>query len=215
MRVEAHSPVVESETPSIANVIDWKVQMKSAHSPQNRPWEALITVPTFASGASAFVYTIAGSRGAQNEFHIEGIASSGGGTPLGSTSMTTGASRELKVLAVNNSAEYSQSGIYQQISHGGTNEFHGTIQYSHENSVLNARGRTSRRRGPRDATTDTVFPPAVRSSCRTSTMDATGPSSWFRTKPGAPPGTPRPTRMFRLRRCGPATSAVWARFETR
>jgi Carboxypeptidase regulatory-like domain len=118
MRVEAHSPVVESETPSIANVIDWEVQMKSAHSPQNRPWEALITVPTFASGASAFVYTIAGSRGAQNEFHIDGIASSGGGTPLGSTSMTTGASRELKVLAVNNSAEYSQSGIYQQISHG-------------------------------------------------------------------------------------------------
>ena len=139
MRVEAHSPVVESETPSIANVIDWEVQMKSAHSPQNRPWEALITVPTFASGASAFVYTIAGSRGAQNEFHIDGIASSGGGTPLGSTSMTTGASRELKVLAVNNSAEYSQSGIYQQISHGGANEFHGTIQYSHENSVLNAR----------------------------------------------------------------------------
>jgi Carboxypeptidase regulatory-like domain len=37
MRVEAHSPVVESETPSIANVIDWEVQMKAAHSPQNRP----------------------------------------------------------------------------------------------------------------------------------------------------------------------------------
>src|SRR4029434_850809 len=106
-------------------------------------------------------------------------------TPLGSTSMTTGASRELKVLAVNNSAEYSQSGIYQQISHGGANEFHGTIQYSHENSVL-TRGRTSRRRSPRGATTATVFPPAVRSSCRASTMGTTGPSSWFRTKPGAP-----------------------------
>ncbi|MGH8246428.1 MAG: TonB-dependent receptor domain-containing protein, partial [Gammaproteobacteria bacterium] len=98
-----------------------------------------ITVSTFQSGANAFVYTIAGSRGAQNEFHIDGIASSGGSTPLGSTSMTTGAARELKVLAVNNSAEYSQPGIYQQISHGGTNDLHGTMQYSHENSVLNAR----------------------------------------------------------------------------
>ncbi len=127
--------MVESETPSISHVIDFEMHMKSAQTGADRPWEALMLVPSFTSGASKFVYTIAGSRGGQNEFHIDGIASPG----EGSTSMTMEGSQELKVQAVNNGAEFSKPGIYQQVSRSGSNDPHGNIRYYHSNSVLNAR----------------------------------------------------------------------------
>jgi len=136
VRVTALSAtVVETETPSISSRIDYELQIKSAVSTGNRPWELLVAVPTLQSGPGVFVYSIAGNRGAQNEFHIDGIASVGSDSPLGSTSMSTGATIELKVQGVNNSAEYSQSGIYQQISRPGTNDIHGDLRYYHSNSV--------------------------------------------------------------------------------
>lgn len=139
VRVEASTPVVETETPAINNQINYDIQVKSAISTGNRPWELLTTVPTFQSGPSSFVYSIGGGRGAQTEFLIDGISSPGGGSPLGSTSMTTGAAKELQVHAVSNGAEYSQPGIYEQVSRSGTNEVHGEVRYFHSNSALNAR----------------------------------------------------------------------------
>ncbi len=139
VQVTAAAPIVESETPAIAHTIDFTVHSLSALTTGTRIWEALPMAPTFISGQGDFVYSIAGSRGAQNEFHVDGIASPGA-SPIGSTSMTVGGTAEVKIQAVNNSAEYSQPGIYQQISRSGTNQFHGAIRYIHENSVLNARG---------------------------------------------------------------------------
>lgn len=147
VEVTASAPIVESETPSISTTIDFVVHAKSAVTTGTRVWEALPLAPTFLSGQSDFVYSIAGSRGAQNEFHVDGIASPGA-TPIGSTSMTVGGTAELQIQAVNNSAEYSQPGIYQQVSRSGTNQFHGAIKYIHENSVLNARGFFSATKAP-------------------------------------------------------------------
>ncbi|MGH8248976.1 MAG: TonB-dependent receptor domain-containing protein, partial [Gammaproteobacteria bacterium] len=135
--------VVETDTPSIKNSISYNLQVKAANSTGNRPWEMLTTVPAFQSGASAFVYSIAGSRGAQNEFLIDGIASPGGGSALGSTSMSTSATVEIQVHAVNNGAEHSQPGIYEQISRSGTNKLHGQVRYFHSNSALNSRSPLS------------------------------------------------------------------------
>ena len=137
--VDASVPLVETESPSVSSSLGFDLQSKSAVTTGARPWEALVTLPTIQSGPSDFVFSIAGSRGAQSEFHIDGIAAPTGGSPLGSGSMTSQGTREMRVQAVNNSAEYSQPGIFQQVSKSGTNELHGDVFYYHTNSALNAR----------------------------------------------------------------------------
>lgn len=137
--VVAPAPVVETEAPSVSNRLDWEMQSKSPVATGGRPWEILVTMPLIQSGPGDFVYSVAGSRGAQTEFHIDGIASPAGGSPLGSGSMTMEGTSELRVQGVNNSAEYSQPGIFQQVSRSGTNQWRGSAFYYHTNSALNAR----------------------------------------------------------------------------
>ncbi len=139
VRVESTTPLVESETSSISNSIDYEGHVKSAVSTGNRPWEALVSLPNFVSGTATFVYSLAGSRGSQLEIHVDGIGTPAAGSPLGSGTMTMEGTSELRVLAVNNSAEFSQPAILQQISRSGTNDFHGSLRYYHTNTALNAR----------------------------------------------------------------------------
>jgi hypothetical protein len=139
VRVESTTPLVESETPSISNSIDYEGHMKSPVSTGGRPWEALVSLPNFVSGTATFVYSLAGSRGAQLDIQVDGIGTPAAGSPLGSGTMTMEGTSELKVLAVNNSAEYSQPAILQQISRSGSNDFHGSLRYYHTNTALNAR----------------------------------------------------------------------------
>lgn len=149
IRVEEASPsVVDSETSSISNSIDYQTHVLSPLSDGNSPWAALVTLANFRSGQSDFVYSIAGSRGAQNDFQVDGIGAPGGGAPQGSSAMTMEATKELKVQAVNSSAEYSQPGIYQQVSRGGTDQLHGSLRYYHDNTALNARGFFSATKAP-------------------------------------------------------------------
>ncbi len=139
VQVRETAPVVESETPAIASRLNYEMETKSPGGVGYSPWDIMVSLPTFQSGANAFVYSIGGSRGAQNDFLIDGISSPGAGSPLGSTAMTVGAAQEVQVHAVNNSAEYSQVGVYEQISRSGTNAFHGNLYYYHWNSALDAR----------------------------------------------------------------------------
>src|SRR3989442_1122882 len=46
---------------------------------------------------------------------------------------------ELKLVSVNNTAEYSRVGYFDTITKSGTNEFHGEASYYHRNSALGAR----------------------------------------------------------------------------
>lgn len=149
IRVEDASPtVVESETASISSSIGYEAHVLSPLSDGNSPWGALTTLPNFRSGTSDFVYSIAGSRGAQNDFQVDGIGAPGGGAPQGSSAMTMEATKELKVQAVNSSAEYSQPGIYQQVSRGGTDQLHGSVRYYHDTTALNARNFFSASKAP-------------------------------------------------------------------
>src|SRR5207249_2634414 len=47
---------------------------------------------------------------------------------------------EVKVEAVNNSAEFARIGYYNTITKRGTNQYHGEASYYHRNSALGARG---------------------------------------------------------------------------
>src|SRR5207245_5177432 len=47
---------------------------------------------------------------------------------------------ELKLVAVNNTAEYSRIGFFDTVTKRGTNQYHAEASYYHRNSALGARG---------------------------------------------------------------------------
>jgi len=83
---------------------------------------------------------MAGAYFNQAEYQIDGISVPlGTGSLAGSMVMSSEALAEVKILAVNNNAEYASPGVYEQISKGGTNAYHGDLFYHFASSALNAR----------------------------------------------------------------------------
>ena len=58
---------------------------------------------------------------------------------LNSQTVSMEAVEELKLVTVNNTADYSRPGYFDTITKNGTNDFHGQASYYHRNSALGAR----------------------------------------------------------------------------
>lgn len=55
---------------------------------------------------------------------------------------------EMKVVTINNTADFARVGHYNLVSKRGSNDFHGSIFYYHMNSALNARGFFTKTKAP-------------------------------------------------------------------
>ena len=58
---------------------------------------------------------------------------------LNSQTVSMEAVEELKLVTVNNTADYARPGYFDTITKNGTNDFHGQLSYYHKNSALGAR----------------------------------------------------------------------------
>jgi hypothetical protein len=93
-------------------------------------------------GGDGSSYSIGGLRGEYTNFTIDGVTSNSGlygGQSGPQTEESFEAVREVKLMASNNSAEFTNVATVIVSSRSGTNEYHGTTFYEQENNALDAR----------------------------------------------------------------------------
>ncbi len=142
--VEAHSPTIETETAQLSSI---RTNREIQSLPMNLrgSWDSflydfLALIPTAQWGQGS-AFSIGGTRGMQNNFTVDGSTTNSPlfGNSIGPANPSMESVAEMKVDLNNNSAEYVLPGTVHAISKAGTNDWHGSLLYYHDNGALNAR----------------------------------------------------------------------------
>ena len=143
--VAATPGLIDTDKSSIAATIPaGGAQFLSPTTDSQRPWTQMRLSPLVQNTNSGTRFTLGGTYFNQAEFQVDGISSPlGSGSIAGSVLMSSEAIQEVTVLAVNNPAEYASPGVYQQVSKGGGNAFHGDMYYTYNTPALKARNATA------------------------------------------------------------------------
>jgi len=137
--------LIATETASVTGIVSGgEVFFLSPNSTSQRPWELMRLDPLVQNTTSATRFSMGGAYVNQSEFQVDGISAPlGSGQAANSMVMSSEALQEVSIQAVNNQAEYASPGVFQQISKGGGNAFHGDAFYNFASSALNARNPTA------------------------------------------------------------------------
>lgn len=86
-------------------------------------------------------FSIQGALPSQSQFSLDGISTTNvtGNSPLRNAFPSAESIAEIKVQGVGNAAEYGQVGDVTTISKSGTNEYHATAFWFHQNRALDAK----------------------------------------------------------------------------
>jgi hypothetical protein len=142
--VEATPGLIATETSTVSGTVQGgEAFFLSPNSTTQRPWALMRLDPLVQNTNSSTRFTMAGAYYSQSEFQIDGISAPlGSGRLATSMVMSSEALQEVSIQAVNNKAEYASPGVFQQISKGGTNAWHGDVFWHFSSSALNAQKRT-------------------------------------------------------------------------
>jgi hypothetical protein len=138
------TPQIETESSGLADQRDTRQYQNFPISQNHEPYTLLATLPNFQiaqgqSSSSTYKFSIGGARTGQGEFQVDGVSSPNNNNPELSSSQSMEGTAEVRLQAINNTAEYGAPGIYQMISRSGANQLHGTGYYHFDNSALKAR----------------------------------------------------------------------------
>jgi hypothetical protein len=129
-----------------SHTLDELPQVASIGSPQGQDWQNFMVMLPGMTGTSQSSYGVSGlgqngsANGGMpyNNVLLDGVTSSRGGGG-GASPTTLEAIDELQVSLSNFSAQYGQGGvIINQVTKGGTNQFHGSAYDFVQNSYFNA-----------------------------------------------------------------------------
>jgi hypothetical protein len=153
------APLTESQSSTIGQAVNR--QMLAGLPLPNRAASSLaalapgvIMIDTGAGTAENYpVFSVAGGRSRNQNFILDGgnVSNAVGLTrPQQLTSLPVDAMQEFRVIANNYSAEYGHStgGVVTMSTRGGTNEYHGSLFESLQNTALNARNFFAPSRAP-------------------------------------------------------------------
>src|SRR6185437_5625715 len=129
-------PMPNRAATSLVNLSPGVVMVNSSEGAENYP-----------------VFSIAGGRARNQDFTLDGgnVTNAVGVTrPQQQTSLPLDAMQEFRVISNNYSAEYGHStgGIIAMSTRSGTNQYHGSLFESLQNTVLNARNFFAATRAP-------------------------------------------------------------------
>jgi hypothetical protein len=138
------TPEIDTDSSGLADQRTTEQYRKFPIAQNHEPYTILATLPNFQvaqsqNSSSTFKFSIAGSRTGQSEFQVDGVSAPNNNSPELSASQTMEGTAEVRLQAVNNSAEYGQPGIYQMITKAGMNQLHGSGYCHQTNSALSAR----------------------------------------------------------------------------
>ena len=133
--VSASAAVIETDTAKIESSVK---QKRYEDVPLGRnfgePRWLLATMPNVFTNSGTSVF-FAGQQNAQIQEGMDGVKTDGATNQIHKMDEV----EQMEVVTVNNSAEVSRIGYYNQVSKSGTNQFHGGAYYYLENSALDAR----------------------------------------------------------------------------
>ena len=139
VRVSGAAAVIETEGAKIGSEFSGD-QYRIAPLPANSyssPLPVLATMPQIQMDAgNEFGVTMAGQGGSEIHMAMDGVKEEN----LNTQTVNMEDVEEVKVNAVNNSAEYARVGYYDTITKRGTNDYHAEASYYDRNSGLGARG---------------------------------------------------------------------------
>ncbi len=98
-------------------------------------YTVLATLPNVQSHGGSRP-TFSGQSGAQLHMGMDGVKEE----TLNTQTVNMEHVEELKLVAVNNTAEFSRVGYFDTVTRRGSNQYHGEASYYHRNSSLGARG---------------------------------------------------------------------------
>src|SRR5579872_2905242 len=137
--VSGAAKVIQTEGGNIGAVFtaqQYKVLPIPANS-YSSPLAVLATMPLFQfDKENAYNPTLGGQGGNQFNMSMDGVLEENVNTQT--VNMEDAA--EVRVLGVDNSAEYSRIATYNVVTKRGTDKFHGFLEYYLRNSALGARG---------------------------------------------------------------------------
>lgn len=141
--VDAMPGLIDTEKSNIVGTIPGgEVHFLSPTTDSQRPWTLMRLNPLVQNTNSGTRFTMGGTYYNQAEFQVDGISAPlGSGSVAASVLMSSEAVQEVAVLAVNNSAEYASPAVFQQVSKGAGNVFHGDAYYYYNSPGLKARRR--------------------------------------------------------------------------
>jgi hypothetical protein len=136
--VSGAATVIQTESGKIGSEFSGD-QYRLAPIPANSyssPLPVLATMPHIQmDGGNEFGVTMAGQGGNEIHMGMDGVKEEN----LNTQTVSMEDAEEVKVNAVNNSAEFARVGYYNVITKRGTNQYHGEASYYHRNSALGAR----------------------------------------------------------------------------
>ena len=139
VEVSGAANVIQTESGKIGSDFSGE-QYQLAPMPANSyssPLPVLATMPQIVTDAgNEFGVYMAGQGGANLDMGMDGVKEEN----LNTQTVNMEDVEEVKVEAVNNSAEFARIGYYNTITKRGTNQYHGEASYYHRNSALGARG---------------------------------------------------------------------------
>ncbi len=142
--VEATAGVIASETQTIASSLDTE---KVLHLPANfrasgntSPYRLIGTLPGVQSD-NGDAFSIQGALPAQSQASVDGITTQHprNNNPIRDAFPSAESIGEIKVQGVGNNAEYGGVGDITTVSKGGTNIYHGSAFWYHQNRALDAK----------------------------------------------------------------------------
>jgi hypothetical protein len=146
--VSAVTPVIESETAKISDLVD---ERSLRHVVMGGRGAYNWVIQTAGTHYGAYGYSINGSRSGSNGVSLDGtnVGHPVNGTEIQPMRPDQEMVREIRVDSVNNSAEFAHAGTITQTTLNGTNDLHGQVSYNLINGALNAKNffSTTRPRG--------------------------------------------------------------------
>jgi len=144
VEVSASAGVITTETQTISSAFESK---KILNLPANyraagstSPYILIASLPGVQAD-NGNNFSIQGALPSQSQFSLDGISTTNvrGNAPLTQAFPSAESIAEIKVQGVGNAAEYGQVGDVTTISKSGTNDYHATVFWFHQNRALDSK----------------------------------------------------------------------------
>lgn len=134
--VQANAAVIETDSAKIQGSFTRQRFEEAPWIGDGRnPQVIMATLPLVQMTSGVYGIQVAGLQGSQTQTAIDGVGGDGSALQTANVHIM----QDVNIVVGTNSAEFSRPGYINMTTKGGSNQWHGTAAYWHQNSALSAR----------------------------------------------------------------------------